>query len=73
MTKRIHYKNFVPKTKKHNLNQIFFKLHTNPRRFDFREQKPLERYKSTLAKIKKALVDKGLMKGANNEVSCNPA
>lgn len=34
MKKRIHHKNFIPKCKRYDLNQIWYKLHTNPRRFD---------------------------------------
>lgn len=68
MKKRVHYKNFNPKTKKHDLNQIFFKLYINPRRFDFKEQKPMERYKSVLQKITNALKVEGLVKGDTDEM-----
>lgn len=34
MKKRIHYKNFNPKCRKFDLNQIWFKMENNPRRFD---------------------------------------
>lgn len=58
MKKRIHYKNFVPKCKRWDLNQIFFKLNTNPRRFDFREMKPIERYKAMIKAVAEAVKKK---------------
>lgn len=73
MRKRIHHKNFVPKVNKHNLNQIWFKINTNPRRFDFREMKPIERYKAMIQKVTNALKKKGLLKGDANEVACQTA
>lgn len=73
MKLRVHKKNFNPKTKKGDLNQIFFKLHVNPRRFDFKEKKPIERYKSVLNKVANALKNKGLLKGDTNEVASQTA
>ena len=68
MAKRIHHKNYVPRVNKHNLNQIWFKINTNPRRFDFREMKPMERYKAMIQKVKNALALKGLVK-ADDEIA----
>lgn len=68
MKKRIHHKNFVPKVNKHNLNQIWFKINTNPRRFDFKEKKYFE-YLKKMREALKEKINKQLEKvRGNNEV-----
>lgn len=62
MKKRVHKKNHNAKLNKRELNVVYNKLDTNPRRFDFKEKKYREWLADKIAKLKEKL-----MGGKKNE------